>query len=77
VELALRQFYRMTPQNKWKDLTKYLSLQWGIGGEVDNVKVDDLTNTREPLKLSFTVSRPNFFDWSSKSSDVPVPMPAV
>jgi tetratricopeptide (TPR) repeat protein/transglutaminase-like putative cysteine protease len=77
VELALRQFYRMTPQNKWKDLTMYLSLQWGIGGEVDNVKVDDLTNTREPLKLSFTVSRPNFFDWSSKSSDVPVPMPAV
>jgi tetratricopeptide (TPR) repeat protein/transglutaminase-like putative cysteine protease len=76
-ELALRQYYRMTPQNKWKDLTKYLSLQWGIGGDVDNVKVDTLTNTRDPLKLSFTVSRPNFFDWSSKSSDLSVPMPAV
>jgi tetratricopeptide (TPR) repeat protein/transglutaminase-like putative cysteine protease len=76
-ELGLRQFYRSTPQNKWKDLTKYLSLQWGIGGEVDNIKVDSLTNTREPLKLSFTVNRPNYFDWSNKASDLTIPMPAV
>jgi tetratricopeptide (TPR) repeat protein/transglutaminase-like putative cysteine protease len=76
-ELLLRQYYRSTPQNKWKDLTKYLSMQWGIGGDVDNVKLDSLTDTREPLKMSFTVSRPNFFDWSSKSSELAVPMPGV
>jgi tetratricopeptide (TPR) repeat protein/transglutaminase-like putative cysteine protease len=77
LELGLRQFYRATPQNKWKDLTKYLSIQWGIGGEVDDVKVDNLTNTREPLRLSFTVNRPNYFDWSSKTTDLAIPMPAV
>ena len=76
-ELFVRQAYRATPQNKWKDLTKYLSYRWGIGGEVENVKVDDLTNTHVPVRLSFTVARNNFFDWSSKSTDLALPLPPV
>lgn len=77
VELAVRQAYRRTPQNRWKELTRYLSYQFGIGGEVDNVKVDNLTNTREPVRLSFSIARPNFFDWSKKTSDLVPPLPAV
>jgi tetratricopeptide (TPR) repeat protein/transglutaminase-like putative cysteine protease len=77
LELAIRQVYRGTPQNNWKELTKYLSYRWGIGGDIDNVKVENLTNTREPAKLSYSLSRPNFFDWSNKSSDLAVPIPPV
>ena len=77
LELAIRQIYRATPQTKWKDLTKWVSYRWGIGGDVDNVKVDNLTNTREPVHLTFNVSRNNFFDWSNKSSDLAIPLPPV
>ena len=77
LELAVRQVYRATPQAKWKDLTKWISYRWGVGGEVDNVNVENLTNTHEPLHLTYQVSRANFFDWSNKNTDVTVPLPPV
>ncbi len=76
-ELMMRSVLRATAENKWKEIGKYVSYQAGIGGEVENFKVQNLTDTHQPLLVEFEVSRANFLDWANKSSDVRVALPSV
>ncbi len=76
-ELALRSVLRNTAQNKWKDIAKYLALQSVGNAEVDNVKVENLTDTHKPLYMEFDVSRANYLDWANKSTDLRIPLPIV
>ncbi|MCU1308204.1 MAG: Tetratricopeptide repeat protein, partial [Acidobacteriaceae bacterium] len=76
-ELAMRAVFRSVPQNKWKEVGQYVAYTSGIGGEVSEVKVENLTNTHVPLQISFEVSRPNFLLWSNKTSELELPLPRV
>jgi Flp pilus assembly protein TadD/transglutaminase-like putative cysteine protease len=76
-EFALRSVFRSVAEAKWKDVAKYISYQAGIGGEVENVKVKNLTDTSQPFYVEFEVSKPNFLDWASKSSDLNLPLPGI
>jgi Flp pilus assembly protein TadD len=77
-ELALRSVLRNTAQNKWKDVAKYLAMQIGVGGgDVENVKVENLTDTHKPLYMEFDVARANYLDWANKSTDLRIPLPIV
>lgn len=76
-ELGMRILFRQVPQNKWKDVAEYISYNAGIGGEVSDVKIENLTDTTQPFKMSFNVSRPNFLDWANKSTELRLPLPAM
>ncbi len=76
-ELGMRILFRQVPENKWKDVAEYISYNAGIGGEASDVKVENLTDTTKPFKLSFNVSRPNFLDWANKSTELRLPLPAM
>ncbi|HUQ49326.1 MAG TPA: DUF3857 domain-containing protein [Terriglobales bacterium] len=77
MELGMRVVFRQVPQNKWKEVAEYISYNAGVGGEVSDVKVENLTDTTKPFKIQFDVSRPNFLDWANKSSELRLPLPAV
>ncbi|HUS18429.1 MAG TPA: DUF3857 and transglutaminase domain-containing protein, partial [Terriglobales bacterium] len=76
-ELGMRMLFRQVPENKWKEVAEYISYQAGIGGEVSDVKIENLTDTTKPFKMSFNVSRPNFLDWANKSTELRLPLPAM
>ncbi|HUR36452.1 MAG TPA: DUF3857 domain-containing protein, partial [Terriglobales bacterium] len=76
-ELGMRMLFRQVPQNKWKEVAEYISYNAGIGGEVSDVKIENLTDTTQPFKLNFSVSRPNFLDWANKSTELRLPVPAM
>lgn len=76
-ELGMRMLFRQVPENKWKDVAEYISYQAGIGGEVSDVKIENLGDTTKPFRMSFNVSRPNFLDWANKSTELRLPLPAI
>ncbi|MEO5935628.1 MAG: DUF3857 domain-containing protein, partial [Terriglobales bacterium] len=76
-ELGMRMVFRQVPQTKWKEVAEYISYNAGIGGEVSDVKIENLLDTTKPFKLSFNVSRPNFLDWANKSTELRLPLPAM
>ncbi|HWW13016.1 MAG TPA: DUF3857 domain-containing protein [Candidatus Dormibacteraeota bacterium] len=71
-ELALRMAFRRFPSTQWQRLVE--GVNQTLGGEVSNVKVSELTATREPFTLSYEVSKPNFVDWSKKKPEVKLPL---
>ncbi len=76
-ELLLRLAFRHTPQNQWKQLAQLLAASDGFRGEVSEVKVADPAATREPFQLEYRIVQPNYLDWSSRKSQLLLPLPAV
>ncbi len=76
-ELPLRMAFRRTPQNRWKQIAQIVAYSDGLSGEILEVKPSDPADTAEPFRLEYRVSLPNFFDWSSKKSQLRVPLPGI
>jgi Flp pilus assembly protein TadD len=71
-ELALRSLFWHVPPTQLQRLVE--GMNKSLGGEVSDVKISDLTTTREPFELFYRVSKPNFVDWSKKKSEVALPL---
>ncbi len=71
-ELLMRMAFRRVPSNQWQRLVE--GVNKALGGEVSNVKVSELTATREPFTLSYEVSRANYVDWSKKKLELKLPL---
>jgi len=76
-ELALRIAFRGTQQSQWKRVIEYLNSYQGLAGEVDDVKVSDPSDTHHPLEFSYKLTQANFLDWTTKTSQLPIPLPRV
>jgi hypothetical protein len=75
--LALRTAFRRTPQANWKDLGRLLSAGDGFAGEVTAVKSSDPMETHKPFEVDYEISQTNFADWSQKSLQLRMPLPAL
>ncbi len=76
-ELPLRVAFRRTPQNQWKQLGQIVANSDGLRGEVTEVKSSDPASTEEPYQLEYRVTIPNYLEWSSKKSQLDLPLPGV
>ncbi|HEX9760876.1 MAG TPA: DUF3857 domain-containing protein, partial [Candidatus Acidoferrales bacterium] len=76
-ELVLRVAFRRTPQNQWKQLGQILAIADGMRGEVTDITISDLGATGEPFRVEYAVGMANFLDWSSKRTQLGLPMPAI
>src|SRR5690242_10039929 len=76
-ELAFRMAFRGTPQPQWKKVIEYLNMYQGLAGDVDDVKVGDPSDTHHPLEFSYKLTQANFLDWTTKSSQLAIPLPRL
>jgi len=76
-ELGLRVAFRRTPQNQWKQIAQWAAMSDGFRGEVGEIKVGDPAATREPFQFEYALTQPNYLDWSSKKSQMNVPLPSM
>lgn len=76
-ELAFRMAFRGTPQPQWKKVIEYLNMYQGLAGDVDDVKVSDPSDTHHPLEFSYKLTQANFLDWTTKSSQLAIPLPRL
>ncbi len=76
-ELAFRMAFRGTPQPQWKKVIEYLNMYQGLAGDVDDVKVGDPSDTHHPLEFSYKLTQANYLDWTTKSSQLAVPLPRL
>ncbi len=74
-ELALRIAFRRTPRAQWKDLGRVIAMSDGFRGAVSDIQVSDPAATGEPFHVDLQLSEPNFFDWSSHTSQLVLPLP--
>jgi Flp pilus assembly protein TadD/transglutaminase-like putative cysteine protease len=71
-ELLLRSIFRRVPQSNWQRVADNINV--GLGGDVTHLIVSDPAATKEPFKLSYDVSKPNFLDWSKKKTQIVLPL---
>jgi len=76
-ELALRIAFRGTQQSQWKRVIEYLNSYQGLAGDVDDVKVSDPSDTHHPLEFSYKLTQANYLDWTTKTSQLPIPLPRL
>jgi len=76
-ELLLRLAFRRTPQTQWKQLAQLLAFSDGFRGEVSEVKASDPAATREPFQIEYRTAQAGYLDWSSKRSQLALPLPAL
>jgi Flp pilus assembly protein TadD/transglutaminase-like putative cysteine protease len=76
-EYALRVAFRRTPETQWKELGQTIAALDGIKGEITNVKPSDPSDTEKPFELDLDFAQANYLDWSSKKSNVGVPLLAI
>lgn len=74
-EFALRTAFKSTPQAEWNGLTQTMATLDGLHGTVTDAQPSDPTDTREPFTIDFTLTSPNFLDWSQKSTLLPILLP--
>ena len=76
-ELAFRMAFRGTPETQWKHVIEYLNTYQGLTGDVDEVKVSDPSDTHHPLEFSYKLSQANYLDWTTKTSQLAIPLPRL
>ena len=73
-EVAFRFALRQMPANHWKDLFGNMLQHAGMkGAEISNLQVSDPSDTDNPLSMSLDATAGNFFDWSSRESQIKLP----
>jgi hypothetical protein len=75
--LALRVGFRRTPQTNWKQMGQLLSAGDGFRGEVSEVRSSDPSETHKPFEVDYQISQANFVDWSRKTLQLRMPLPAL
>ena len=77
----MRAGFRGTSAAQWNDLVTYISAQWGLPGDVDNVQVDAVEDTSKPFHLKYHLLQSRYFVVPSASVNFrPIPplgLPAV
>jgi len=76
-ELPFRIAFRSTPETQWKKVVEYVNAYQGLAGDVDDVKVSDPSDTHHPLEFSYKLSQANFLDWTTKTSQLAIPLPRL
>ena len=76
-ELAFRIAFRGTPEAQWKHVVEYLNAYQGLSGDVDDVKVSDPSDTHHPLEFSYKLTQANYLDWTTKTSQLAIPLPRL
>jgi len=56
---------------------EYLNAYQALAGEVDDVKVSDPSDTHHALEFSYKLTQPNYLDWTTKSSQLAIPLPRL
>ena len=77
-ELTLRILFRRTPKAEWNNLKSLLTYALGLGyrGEITEIRPGDPNATEKPFELEYDFTRPEFFDWSSKTGRLDLPLPS-
>lgn len=57
-----RYIFRTVPQPRWKDFLQYFSGQWGVGGDVTDIRVESMEDISKPLHLTYHFHKDNYFD---------------
>jgi tetratricopeptide (TPR) repeat protein/transglutaminase-like putative cysteine protease len=77
----LRGWFRSFPEAQWKDLVKLLSANWGLPGDVDDVRIDPIEDTSKPFHLKYHLRVDRYFQVPSANVNFrPIPplgVPAV
>lgn len=70
----MRAGYRRVGESQWQDLTKAVSANWGLPGDVDHVQVDPIEDTSKPFHLKYHLHISRYFAVPSSSVDFrPIP----
>ena len=77
LELAFRSVLRKLPQPNWQEFVQRVANLDGMAGEVSDIKTGDISDTRSPFELTFTMVTPNFVDFTSKKSKFALPLPHI
>ncbi|MGA9207372.1 MAG: tetratricopeptide repeat protein, partial [Terriglobales bacterium] len=77
MELALRLALRHSGGDKFKDVVQGIAGLTGFGGEVSNVSVSDLENTRVPLQVKYHYTRADYLSWEGDNGTAKVLIPAI
>jgi tetratricopeptide (TPR) repeat protein len=77
LELALRLTLRHSGGDKFKDVAQGMAALTGFGGEVSNVTVSDLENTRVPLQVKYHYTRSDYLSWEGDTGTAKVLIPAI
>jgi tetratricopeptide (TPR) repeat protein/transglutaminase-like putative cysteine protease len=73
-ELLMRMIFRRVPNAEWKHLVGTMNSLAGLDGEITDLKVADPAATHEPFHFEYRISKPNYFDWSKKKSELVLPL---
>jgi tetratricopeptide (TPR) repeat protein len=73
LELLMRMVFRRVPNSSWQRVLESMSASAGIGGDVSDVHVSDPEATRIPFVIDYKISKVNYFDWSKKKFEMPLP----
>jgi len=73
-ELVMRMLFRRVPKPQWHKFVQTMNSMSGLDGEVTNLKVGDPAATREPFEIEYQLAKSNYFDWSKKKSEFPLPL---
>jgi tetratricopeptide (TPR) repeat protein len=76
-ELLLRMAFRRTPQHQWKQIAQWMAMSDGFRGEVTDVKPGDPSATKEAYRIDYEISQANYLNWSSKKSEIALPLPSM
>ena len=76
--LVLRAAFRKTPMPQWKELVQLLSRRFGFAGEVDDVRVESVSDIEQPLRWTYKYTRKDFPDFANRRiADLMPPMGAA
>jgi len=77
----MRAGFRRVPEAQWKDFVRALSANWGLPGDVDDVRLDSVEDTSKPFHLKYHLHQDQYFVVPSTSVDFrPIPplgLPAI
>ena len=73
LELWLRMIFRRVPNSSWQRVLENMSAVGGLPGDIFEVNVSDPEATREPFRIDYKISKVNYFDWSKKKFEMPLP----
>lgn len=75
-EFALRTAFERSPESQWNSVAETMATLDGLHGTVADVKPGNPADTRSPFTLSFTLTSPNFLDWSRPRLLLPLFFPS-
>jgi tetratricopeptide (TPR) repeat protein len=76
-EVPLRRAFRGVASAQWLLVVEGISSAEGMGKDVSELKVSELSATNEPLRFSYRVVKANYVDPSKKKVEIKLPLPVL